>query len=366
MKAIVLAGGFATRLRPLTFTKPKALLPILDKPLLDWILEGIRNAGIRDVIVSVRYLANQIKSRYGDGADYGLRILYAEEERPLGDAGPLKFVHEKYGLDETFIVIYGDVFSDIDLRKMIDYHRKKNAIATLALAEVYDPSRYGIASLDSEGRIINFVEKPSFEEAPSRLANAGVYIFEPEVVRFIPEKPRPKLAKDLIPILIKTGSVYGYIHRGVWSDIGIPQDYAKANFEALKKYFPKGFIGQNTDIGSNVELIPPYYIGNNVKIDKNSVIGPMTILNNNVKLYEGVRIINSIVFSGTIIESYSYIRGAIIGERSYVGRWSRIEEGVVMGDEVIVSEGIYIAPKVTISPYKEVDHNIYTEGRVIL
>ncbi len=364
-RCIILAGGYATRLRPLTLTKPKPLLPILGKPLIEWIIDLLVSANIKEIVLSVRYLSNMFKEKYGN-IDRGIEIKFVEETKPLGDAGPLRLIDEVIGLDSTFVVVYGDVFSDVDIAKVIEFHKKCGGIATLTLVSVEDPSRYGVAVLDDSQRIVRFVEKPRREEAPSNLANAGIYVFEPEVLKYIPSDRASKLAKDVIPKLIEHGDVYGYIHTGIWNDIGVPQDYMKANFDALRKFYPNGFIDPSASIDDSVEIVQPVYISKNVVIERDAKVGPYTVLGNNVVIRGGSRVCNSVVFDGTVIDCHSYIEGAIIGERNYIGRWVRIESGCVLGDQVAVSDEVYLAKGVVVLPFKEVEISVYESGKVIL
>jgi len=366
VKAIILAGGFATRLRPLTLTKPKPLLPILDRPLLDWILDSLARAGIKDAILSVRYLSNIIKEQYKKRNDLNLNLYYAEEPWPLGDAGPIRFIYERFGLDETFLVIYGDIFTDINFKQVVDYHKERGSLATLVLAKVEDPSRYGVVILDENYKIVQFIEKPPRGRAPSNLVNAGIYIFEPEVLKYIPDKYPSKLARDVIPKLVRDKVVYGYKHDGLWSDIGVPEDYLRANICALQMFHPNGFIASNSEIPENVDIINPVFIGSNVKIGVESIIGPNTILCNNIRVGNYTRIENSIVFSNTIIEDAAVIQGSIIGEGCHISKWVRIETDSVMGDSTIVDENIYIARKTIVLPFKEINESIFKEGQVIL
>ncbi len=365
LKAIVLTGGFATRLRPLTLTKPKSLLPILGKPLLDWILEGLAKSGLKEIILSVRYLANMIKRRYGDGSGVGCFIKYAEEVKPLGDAGPIPLINRDIGLDTTFVVVYGDIFSNINYRELLEYHKKSGGLATLVLTKVDNPYRYGVAVTDDDGKIIDFIEKPTKNQIKSSLVNAGIYIFEPEVLKYFPDKTPSKLAKDVIPKLVKDGVVYGYVHSGLWSDIGVPADYLRANFEALMHYYPEGYVSRSADV-NGAEVVDPVYIGEEVTIDSDSVIGPFTIINHGCKVGKYTRIANSILLGNVIIEGSSLIMKSIIGERCYIGRWVRISENSVIGDEVVVRDCIYIAKNVVILPYKELVASVMKEGDVVL
>ena len=366
MKAITLAGGFSTRLRPLTLTKPKPLLTVLGKPLLEWIINMLKQANINEIIFSVRYLSHAIKSRFGSGIDYGVNIEYVEEDKPLGDAGPLKLISEKIGIDTTFIVVYGDVFCDIDLTRVVEFHRRKGGLATIVLTEVDDPSRYGIAVLDEDSRITKFIEKPRREEAPSKLANAGIYVFEPEVLKYIPEKTPSKLGKDVIPRLVKDGVVYGYVYRGIWGDIGVPEDYLKINIEVLGKYYPNGYIHSSAKIDDDVEIVHPVFIDRNVQVSRGSVIGPYCIIEGNVRIRGFTRIRESLIQMGTTIEYGTLVVKSIIGEKCHIGKWVRVDEGVVIGDEVVVADEVYIARRVRILPFKEVDESIHSEGEIIL
>lgn len=364
MKVVVLTGGFATRLRPLTLTRPKPLLPILDKSLLDWILTGLASSGLKDVILSVRYLSNMIKGKYGDGSAYGLSINYAEEVKPLGDAGPIKLINDKFGLNETFLVVYGDVFTNIDYRKVIEFHKKKGGLATLVVTPVDDPSRYGVAVLDKNGKVVDFVEKPPKEQAKSNLVNAGVYVFESEAIKYFPDKPS-KLSRDVIPKMVEDGVIYGYEHKGIWKDIGVPADYLKANYDALLHYHPKGFISNKSNI-KEAEILQPSFIGDNVTINKNSRIGPFSIIGSGCSIGPSTRVFRSVLLNHTTIEGSALIESSVVGEKCYIGKWVRVSEGTVLGDEVVLKDEIFIARNTIILPYKEVTSNIEKEGMIVL
>jgi len=364
MKAIVLAGGFATRLRPLTLTKPKPLLPILDKPLLDWIIEGLVRSDVTDIVISIRYLADAIKKRYSTGIDYGADIRYAEEVRPLGDAGPIQLVNQLYGLDSSFLVIYGDVFSNIDYRKLVDFHRKKGGLATMVLTRVEDPSRYGVAVIDDDCRVVNFVEKPPKEEVLSNMVNAGVYVFEPEVLKYIPSEPS-KLAKDVIPKLVNDGVIYAYIHEGIWSDIGLPSDYLRANFEALRHFFPTGYTSDTSSV-NGAEIIQPTYVSAEVELSSTCKVGPYVVIGRGSKVGPAVRIKYSLLFNNVLVDEGSLINYSIIGEHSLIGKWVRIEPYSVIGDEVIIKDELLISKRTVILPFKEVESGTEKEGEILL
>ncbi len=363
--AIILAGGYATRLRPLTLTRPKALLPILGKPLLDWILDNLRRAGIKKVYISVRYMSNMIRERYGDGSGYGLKIEYVEEISPLGDGGPIPLIVEKYGINEPFLVVYGDVFSDVSVESFIEFHEKSSAVASIILTRVENPSRYGVAQVDDGGRVTRFIEKPQ-EPPPSDLVNAGFYIFSPELMRFFPAKKPSKLAIDVLPKLVEQGLLNAYIHEGLWLDIGVPKDYLRANLSALRYLMPEGFISPTSEISDNVEIIKPVFIDENARIGDNSVIGPYTLIGKASIIGDNARIADSLLLDNVVAEAACYLKGVIVGAGSHIGRWARISPGVILGDEVRVYDEVFITKDVTVLPHKELSEDVIEEGKVIL
>ncbi len=363
--AVVLAGGFATRLRPLTLTRPKPLLPVLNRPLLDWILSSLREAGIKRVILSVRYLSEMIKRKYGDGSEYGVEIEYAEEVKPLGDGGPIPMVKELFGLDGTFLVVYGDIFSDVDFNDLIRFHRNAGGLATLVLTRVEDPSRYGVALLDETDRIVDFIEKPSRGEVRSNLINAGIYVFEPEALKYFNVKPPFKLSKHVIPKMVEDRVIYGYVHNGIWSDIGVPKDYMKANFQALQHMYPNGYVAPSADV-DNAEVIQPSYIGEGVKLSQGSVVGPLAVVGEGCEVGPLTRIKDSVFLEKVVVEGPAHIAGSVVGERTYIGKWVRIMPGTVLGDEIVIDDEVLIARNTVILPYKEIRSSIEEEGEVVL
>ncbi|MEM3922861.1 MAG: NDP-sugar synthase [Zestosphaera sp.] len=363
--AIILAGGYATRLRPLTLTRPKALLPILGRPLLDWILDNLKNAGVKKVYISVRYMSNMIKERYGDGSSYGLKIDYVEEISPLGDGGPIPLIVEKFNINEPFLVVYGDVFSDVPIESFIRFHEKMGATASIVLTRVDDPSRYGVAQVSDGGKVVKFIEKPE-KSPPSNLVNAGFYIFTPELMKFFPSKKPSKLAVDVLPKLVEQGLLNAYIHEGLWLDIGVPKDYLRANLSALKYFMPEGFVSPTSEVGDNVEIIKPVFIDENTKIGDNSVIGPYALIGRASIIGSNVRVADSLLLDNVVTESACYLKGVIVGTGSHIGRWVRISPGVILGDEVRIYDEVFITKNVTILPHKELSDDIIEEGKVIL
>src|SRR5438046_1314469 len=232
MKAVVMAGGEGTRLRPLTSNQPKPMVPIVGKPCMEHILELLRSHGFTDIVVTVAFLPQAIRSYFGDGENLGLSIEYSVEESPLGTAGSVRLASGR--LDDTFLVISGDALCDVDLGKIVELHREKNAAVTIGLKSVENPLEFGIVVTDEDGRVERFLEKPSWGQVFSDTINTGIYVLEPEVLRHIP-KDRPfDFSKELFPLLLEMGRpIYGCVCDGYWQDIGNLDQYRQANFDAL-------------------------------------------------------------------------------------------------------------------------------------
>ncbi|MGC8543102.1 MAG: sugar phosphate nucleotidyltransferase [Vulcanisaeta sp.] len=367
--AIILAGGLATRLRPLSYSRPKPLLPILDREIIDWIMESITKLPLNRIFISIRYMGDLIKAHMENvWANFKDKLVFVTESKPLGDAGPISLINNMYDLTDTFLVVYGDIFSNIDSKALIDFHERTGGTATITLTRVEDVSRYGVAQLDENGRIINFIEKPK-QYVGSNLINAGFYVFTKDVIKLIPKNPenQVKLAIDVIPKLLRVGEVYGYIHNGLWFDIGTPDDYLRANFKVLTDQCRGDMINNciNVDLPSSITIQPPVYLGSGVTIGSNTEIGPNVIIHRNTKIGNTVKLVNSLIFEGSSLCDGTYVTGSIIGSNVYVGKWARIEDGTVIGDGVYVKDSVYIAKNTKIGPYREIMESIYKEGEVI-
>jgi len=364
MDALILAGGFATRLRPLSYSRPKPLLPILDKAIIDWIIESASPVIDGRLFISLRYMGDKIRDHITkQWPSLRDRLFFVTEERPLGDAGPVLLIDEDYGLSDDFMVIYGDVYSDVALDRVLRFHEKMGGLATLVLARVNDVSRYGVAILEGE-RIVDFVEKPK-HQVQSNLVNAGIYVFSREVLSYIPrgfEGPL-KLAIDVIPRLLKAGDVYGYVHDGFWFDIGTIEDYINANFKLLEHRCKDPCL--NTE-AYDAHVESPAYVGEGVILGRGSEVGPRAIIHRGSRVGECARVVDSIIFENSTISKGSYVRGSIIGGDSYVGKWVRIEDGSVLGDGVYVRDNVFIGRRSRVGPYREVPDSIYGEEEVLL
>jgi Nucleoside-diphosphate-sugar pyrophosphorylase involved in lipopolysaccharide biosynthesis/translation initiation factor 2B, gamma/epsilon subunits (eIF-2Bgamma/eIF-2Bepsilon) len=354
--AIILAGGFATRLRPLSYTKPKPLFPVLGRPVLDWVIERV--VDVAEPVVSARYLSyvirNYLNSRWGG------RVRLVEEDRPLGDGGAVINVVKSLGLNGPIIVANGDVFTDFPVRDFWDFHKKKGAAVSMALIEVApeEVGRFGIAVLDDEGRIRRFVEKPK-EPVGANLANAGFYIFEPEAVREFPElnSGEVKIAKHIIPKLMEKFDIYGYVHKGLWFDIGTHSDYLRANFAALER------CDACRPEVPGVKIIPPVYIGEEVKIGPGSVVGPYVVIGRGGRIGPNARVRESVLMDGVVVEAGAYVYRSIIGEGTVLGQWTRLVEAVV-ADGVYIKDEVYVGRGATVGPNREVEQDV-KDGEVL-
>src|SRR6266487_3266838 len=252
-----MAGGEGTRLRPLTSNQPKPMVPIVGKPCMEHILELLRSHGLTDIVVTVAFLPQAIRSYFGDGENLGLSIEYSVEESPLGTAGSVRLASGR--LDDTFLVISGDALCDIDLGRIVESHREKNAAVTIGLKSVENPLEFGIVVTDEDGRVERFLEKPSWGQVFSDTINTGIYVLEPEVMRHVPAGEPYDFSKQLFPLLLEMGRpLYGHPFEGYWQDIGDLDQYRQANFDALdervKLEVPGIRLRGNSWIGDGVDL----------------------------------------------------------------------------------------------------------------
>ncbi len=364
MKAVVMAGGEGTRLRPLTSNQPKPMVPIVGKPCMEHILELLREHGLTDVIVTVAFLPQAIRSYFGEGDTLGLNIGYSVEESPLGTAGSVRLAARQ--LDETFLVISGDALCDLDLTKLIEFHKQRGAAVTIGLKSVENPLEFGIVVTDDEGRIERFLEKPSWGQVFSDTINTGIYVLEPEVLKHVPTDRPYDFSKELFPYLLEMGRpLYGFVMDGYWQDIGNLDQFRQANFDALeesvKLNVPGIRIRGNVWLGEGVEIADldqvegPAMIGNYCRIADGASVGAYSVLSNSVTLRERTRTTRSVIDASTHVGRSSLIEGAILGRSCDIRAHVRIHEGVAVGDEVTIGAESVIMPGVRIYPYKEVE-----------
>ncbi|MBC7131421.1 NDP-sugar synthase [Candidatus Bathyarchaeota archaeon] len=356
MKALVLAGGFGTRLRPLSCTRPKILFPILNKPLLQWLLEKMTKSNINEVILAVNCQTEFHIKQSKLLKNFPVKVVYSRDPpgKPLGTGGPLKRA-ERLLRDGDFLALNGDIFADIDYTKLLKFHEETGATATIALHRVDDPSRYGVVELDNDGKIKRFVEKPPAEVAPSNLINAGVYALSPKILDYIPRGRKVSIEREVFPRLAEEDALYGYVYEGIWSDIGKTHDYLKLNMMMLDMYRDEQNFNLNL---KDVKIKPPILLGEKSSIASNSVIGPYVVLGNGVRIGRNVRIKNSVLLSGVTVSENTVIEGAVIGENAHIGKHAEIGKNCIIGDHAVIGDGVSLGEGVTVCPAKEVLENV--------
>lgn len=322
MKAFILAAGVGTRLRPLTFECPKPMIPLLNKPVIEHTINNLKKHNIDSVVMNLHTLPEQITDYFGNGKKFGININYSMEETLLGTAGGLKKCKKFF--DSTFVVMSGDGLSNVDLTAAIAFHKKKKALATMIVKQVETRFSYGITLTDKSGKIVKFVEKPTWSSIFSNTVNTGIYIFEPEVFKYIPDNFYD-FGKDLWPRLLKLKKpIYAYLMSGYWTDIGNIEEYKQGVKDALfNKILVKinGKKLKNTEviadsdckIDKTVKFIGKSIIGKNCKIGKNVVIDNGTVIGNNVQIKDDAIIKDSIIWDNTIIGKHAKLCSSIIG-----------------------------------------------------
>ena len=340
MKALFLAGGLGTRLRPITNYLPKPMVPILGKPLLERNIENLKRHGIDEIVLSTCYKPHKIEQHFGDGSKLGVKISYICEDEPLGTAGAIKNA-EKF-FNDTFLVFNADILSDIDISRMIRYHREKGALATIAVTRVDNPSAYGVIEHDENDFITAFKEKPKPHESSSNLINAGVYIFEPELLKEIPTGRAVSIERETYPLLLEKGyKIAIYDGCSYWLDLGTPEKYLKAHKDILKGLLPimshdfnkeEQYISKTARISRTAKIIGPAYIGDNVEIDSFAVIGPGTVLCDSSQVGSNSRIIGSVIWDRVNVGYGASLINSVVMSNCRVDRYMTRTNAILAGD----------------------------------
>ncbi len=365
MRAVLMAGGSGTRLRPLTCDLPKPMVPVLNRPIAEHIINLLKRHDITEVIATLHYLPDVMRDYFQDGSDFGVQMTYAvEEDQPLGTAGCVKNIAEL--LDDTFLVISGDSITDFNLTEAIKFHKAKGSKATLVLAHVHNPIEFGVVITDKNGAIRRFLEKPSTSEIFSDTVNTGTYILEPEVLDYLPANQECDFSQDLFPLLLEEGApMYGYIGQGYWCDVGHLDTYREAQYDALygkvklefayQQKSPGLWVGQNTYIDPTVKIETPALIGDNCRIGPRVTMEAGTVIGDNVTIGADAELKRPIIWNGVIIGEEANLNACVTARGVRVDRRAHILEGAVVGSLSNVGEEALINTSVRVWPSKKIE-----------
>ncbi len=327
MRAVVLVGGLGTRLRPLTLRTPKQMLPVAGRPMIEWVIERLAGHGVDEVVLSLGYRPDAFRRAYPDATCTGVRLVYAVEDEPLDTAGAIRFAAGAAGIDERFLVVNGDILSDLDVSALLafhaDAHEQAGALATIGLVPVEDPSAYGVVTTDGEGKVQTFVEKPAPGDAASHDINAGCYVLEPEVLDRIPGTGRVNIERETFPALVAEGRLWALSQHGWWVDVGTPERYLQASLELLDKGAGQGEAG----------LVDHSAVVASSAVVTRSVLGP------GCRIGRNARVRDSVVFSRAVVGNGATISGSIVGASAVVGDAASVSGLSVLGNEVEVDGG---------------------------
>jgi mannose-1-phosphate guanylyltransferase len=322
MRAVVLVGGFGTRLRPLTSATPKQMLPIVDRPMIEHVLGHLGRHGVTDAVLSLGFLPDTFSSAYPDGMCAGLRLHYAVEPEPLDTAGAVRFAALDAGIDERFVVVNGDVLTDLDLTRLVEFHESRDAEATIALHRVDDPSAFGVVPTDADGRVEAFVEKPAPGTAPTDLINAGTYVLEPSVIERLPAGRKVSIERETFPAIVGDRRLYAMAGDSYWIDAGTPETYLRAQLDLVDGVrggrWPAVSAGASVDAAASVE---------------HSIVGP------GASIGAGAKVRDAAVLAGAAVARGAVVEGSIVGPGARVGADARLTGMCVLGEGAEVAPG---------------------------
>lgn len=350
MQAIILAGGKGTRLRPLTYNIAKPLIKLVNKPVLQYQIELLKKYGIKKIILCLNYKPEEIEEYFGDGKWLGVDIQYVLEDKPLGTGGAIKNA-EIALLDETIVVLNGDILTDFEMGKIIKFHQSKKADITITLTPVDNPTLYGLVVTNDRGEVLQFLEKPNWDQIVANTINAGIYIMEKNILKYIPSGGEYSLEREFFPYLLgMQAKFYGISLSSYWIDIGTPKKYQTASFDILegrvnlptpgKKIYGGIYIEEEVNIHPSAQLSGFVYLGKGTKIEKDVVITGPSIIEDNCTILSGTKINSAIIGEGTVIDENAKIHGCIIGRNCQVEKGGCIMLGNVVGDNCIIRHGL--------------------------
>jgi mannose-1-phosphate guanylyltransferase len=359
LQAVILVGGEGTRLRPLTSTMPKPVVPLVDRPFIAFMLDWLRQHGVDDVIMSCGFLAAAVREALGDDSRLGLRLRFVEEPEPRGTAGALKLAEPM--LDERFLMLNGDVLTDIDLTAQMAQHEATGARATLALVPVADPTAYGVVLLEQDGSVREFIEKPSSDRVPSNLISAGAYVLERAILELVPPDRNVSIEREIWPLLVGDG-LYGFASESYWLDIGTPARYLQGTFDiiegnvatAVRERLGEDWLAIDDGAVLDGRVIPPALLERGVRVAAGAHVGSLVVLGADVSIGAGSTVERAVVLEGTQVGEGCELRDCIVAAHCRIGDRSRITGGAVLGEGVsvgadnVITRGARIFPGVAL------------------
>ncbi len=375
MRAVVMAGGEGRRLRPMTANQPKPLLPVVNRPIMEHVLRLLKRHGFDETVITVQFLAAHVRTYFGDGDELGMHLSYATETTPLGTAGSVRNAQDALR-DDPFLVISGDALTDIDLTSLVAYHRKQGALVTIALKAVPNPLEFGIVITSERGRIIRFLEKPTWGQVFSDTVNTGIYVMEPEVLDHVPVGESVDWSGDVFPQLLAAGApLFGYVVGGYWEDVGTIPSFLRAQADVLNgkvdveiggfEVSPGVWVGRDADVHPEAVLYGPLVIGDYTKIEAGAELREFTVIGSNVVVKSGAFLHRAVVQDNALIGSLTNLRGCVIGKSTDVLRAARVEEGAVVGDECVLEEESFVSHDVMVYPFKTIEAGAVVNTSVI-
>lgn len=375
MKAVIMAGGEGTRLRPLTSLRPKPMVPIVNQPVMEHIIGLVKHHGVNDVVATLAFMPRVIQDYFGAGEEWGVSITYAVEETPLGTAGSVKNAAHLLD-DEPFLVISGDALTDIDLSEVVAFHKARGGAVTIALKRVADPIEFGVVVTAVDGEVERFLEKPTWGQVFSDTINTGIYVIEPWVLDYIPEGAPFDFSSELFPALMEAGhKLYGVVVDGYWCDVGSRESYMDVHRDVLggeAKIFIPGvharaglWVAESAKVDDGAKIGEGVVIGENVRVRAGAVIGDLTVIADNCVVGADSVVSHSVVWSDTFIGRNAEVSGAVLCRHVDIRAHALIDIGAVIGDESVVGRGAHVGSGVQVFPYKRIEPSAMVSSSLI-
>lgn len=350
MKAIILVGGEGTRLRPLTCNTPKSMVPVLGRPFLEHVLLHLKAHNVDTAILALGHLSQSVADYFGDGSKFGIKIVYSLEKQPLGTAGPVKLAGQY--IDGTFLVLNGDVYCEFDITSIVNVHVRSRSTATLTLTPVEDPTAYGVVEIRKDGGVQRFVEKPKREDVTSNMINAGLYVLEPEVLKYIPEEKKVMFEHDVFPALLRDGRpMFAYPQSGYWIDIGTPQKYLQVNLDLMRKIQPAGARSETEKPGvdSTAQITGAVLLSKDCTVGPGAVITGPVVIGASCRIGARVKLSESVLWPNSELAEGCQVSRSVVANDCHIGAGAKLDQSYV-SDHVVVAPGAKPEPCIKLWP----------------